>query len=142
VSGGAVIRAAHYDQTVNELMADQVAVKMAAGLLDTPLADMVDSFGAPRHEFMLAALDEYHRRDGKVATHIGGVAEALLKLLDRSHELFGKVARYPVERDLRARWAETGGDQDRRAKMRPVVEHIEEANGWGGLADSVCGAAD
>jgi hypothetical protein len=120
-------------------MADQVTIEMTAGLLNTPLADMVHGSGTPRHEFMMAALDEYRRRDGKIASHIGGVAEALLKLLDRSYDLFGKVARYPVERDLRLLWAEAQGDQERRARIRATIEHIEQVNGWDGLAESVSG---
>jgi hypothetical protein len=76
-----VIRAAHYGETVAALMADPIIIDMAAGLAAVPMDKIVHPAGGARHEFMMAALDEYHTRGGKIGTHIGGPAEALLNLL-------------------------------------------------------------
>jgi hypothetical protein len=68
----AMIRAAHYDATVDALKADPIIRGMAASLP----ADVEMDFG-----FTLAANAEYARRGGQVAAHIGGVKEALAAVL-------------------------------------------------------------
>ncbi|WP_433242593.1 hypothetical protein [Actinomadura nitritigenes] len=79
----AVIRSADYDETVTKLMADPIIRDMAKGLANEKLADLQhDETGTPRHGFMMPALDEYKRRGGKIESHIGGPAEALLRILN------------------------------------------------------------
>lgn len=66
------MRAKHYTETVDRLAADPIVRAMAEEL--PPGMDM-EGLG-----FMLAAKDEYYRRGGADAGHVGGVAEAIRKL--------------------------------------------------------------
>lgn len=68
----AMIRAAHYGETVEALKADPIIQSMVVMLPD----DVEMDFG-----FTLAANAEYARRGGKVQAHIGGVKEALAALI-------------------------------------------------------------
>ena len=48
------------------------------------LQELADELGVPRHEFMLAANDEYRKRGGTDSGHIGAIAIAILALLDQT----------------------------------------------------------
>lgn len=74
-----------YERTRLRLVADPVVQDMARGCRglhrDTMAHPGPD--GGPRHEFMLASLRRYEELAGHPAeSHIGGVAEAILRLLD------------------------------------------------------------
>jgi hypothetical protein len=75
-----VIRAAHYDDTVEKLKADPIIVQMAHEM-DGYSLDELEWPSGPRHEFMMATLHEYKSRGGEIGSHIGGPAEAILQLL-------------------------------------------------------------
>ncbi|WP_149264270.1 hypothetical protein [Actinomadura sp. K4S16] len=81
------IRSADYDETVAKLILDQIIQDMAKGLAKEPLSELEHEGGGARHEFMMAALDEYKKRGGQIQTHIGGPAEALLKILHQERRL-------------------------------------------------------
>lgn len=81
------IRAAHYDQTVTQLVADPIVHALARGVAETDRDELAHDEGTPRHEFMGAANREYVARGGEVAgRHIGAVAEAILALLDADQQ--------------------------------------------------------
>lgn len=75
------IRAAHYGEAVARLMADPIIIDMAGGLAGVPLDTLTHPDGTARFEFMQGANAEYRNRGGKDGAHIGGIAEALLKLI-------------------------------------------------------------
>lgn len=77
------IEATEYEATRVRLTRDPVVQSMALGCLATDPAEMKHPGGGATHDFMLAALREYADRAGHPAgCHIGGVAEAILRLLD------------------------------------------------------------
>lgn len=72
-----------YEQEYTRLAADPIVKAMAVGLAGVPRSELVHDDGeTPRHEFMLAAMREYHARGGTQSESIGGVAHALLRVLD------------------------------------------------------------
>lgn len=73
-NGGFVIRAAHYDEAVENLIADPIIQQMAA---EIPPEDI---HFTEKNEFMQIALSEYRNRGGKVDCHIGGPSEAIRKI--------------------------------------------------------------
>jgi hypothetical protein len=76
------IESADYEATRVRLMADPTVQAMAHGCKANDRADLAHDTGTPTHGFMLAALREYQARTGHPAEcHIGGVAEAILRLL-------------------------------------------------------------
>ena len=80
-----VIESAEYGETRRRLAADPIVRAMAEGVRHEPRSRMAHDSGTPRGEFMLAALREYDRRAGHPANcHIGGVAEAILMVLDEA----------------------------------------------------------
>jgi hypothetical protein len=82
--GCTVIAAPHYAETVAQLVNDPHIIDMAHGLMATPMEDIVNPSGSPRHEFMMGALAEYNKRTGEgggIPTHIGGPADAVLQVL-------------------------------------------------------------
>lgn len=76
--------AAHYEQTRSALMEDPVILNMLGGLDEVPDSAIMHEDGTATHEFTLGALDEYRRRGGTVDCHIGGPAQALLRLRKQS----------------------------------------------------------
>lgn len=76
-----VIRAQHYTDTENALKADPIIKDMAGGVSHLPMDKLIHSDGTARHNFMMGALDEYKARGGKIPTHIGGPANAILSIL-------------------------------------------------------------
>ena len=64
-----VIRAKHYDDTVQALIKDPIITAMASVIPDC--VDLEDG------NVMQAALGEYRRRGGKISSHIGGPIEAI-----------------------------------------------------------------
>jgi hypothetical protein len=90
------IESPEYEATRLRLMADPIVREMAIGCLLNDPAALAHEDGTPRHEFMLAALREYEARAGHPAEcHIGGVAEAILRLLAKPDQL-----RRPHKRQL------------------------------------------
>lgn len=77
-----VIEAEHYREARQALCADPIVQDMAAGVRHEPLDELQHESGTPRFEFMLAANEEYRSRGGKVTAHLGGVAEAILLILN------------------------------------------------------------
>lgn len=75
------IQANHYGKTVKALKADPIIIGMVEGVSNVPMDQLQHEDGTPRHNLMMRALDEYHRQNGKIDTHIGGPAEAILELL-------------------------------------------------------------
>lgn len=74
--------AQHYEETRQRLMSDPTVRDMVEGLRSVPRDQLAHPNGTPRFEFMQAANREYHKRTGQSAgAHIGGVAEAILRLL-------------------------------------------------------------
>lgn len=76
-----VLESDDYRKTREALKADPIIRDMAGGVRDHPLDELQHEDGNPRWEFMSAALEEYKSRGGKIATHIGGPAEAILMIL-------------------------------------------------------------
>jgi hypothetical protein len=70
-----MIRAAHYDETIDELVKDPIIQAMAVSLT------LQDVQGIHGTGFMQAALYEYGKRGGTVQSHIGGPAEALQRIV-------------------------------------------------------------
>jgi hypothetical protein len=79
-----VIKAMHYVETEARLTCDPVVIDMAEGVRQMNRAELADELGVPRHEFMLAANDEYRKRGGTDSGHIGAIAIAILALLDQT----------------------------------------------------------
>lgn len=78
----ATIRADHYREDVDRLIADPIVRDMAGGLAGESIANLTHDDGTPRFEFLLAANAEYTRRAGHGANaHLGGVPEALVAIL-------------------------------------------------------------
>lgn len=63
------------------LAADPIIQDMAKGLYGHPYNELAHEGGAPRHEFMGAANDEYRKRGGLIEGHMGAVGRALLLVL-------------------------------------------------------------
>ena len=83
-----VIQAADYDETERALAEDPIIVAMAAELVGVRQLDRenpVEGEGVDFESwsFMHGALDEYRKRGGTIASHIGGPAAAIRDLLDR-----------------------------------------------------------
>jgi len=80
-----VIEAGHYEEARRRLMQDSIVIGMADEMRGNIALDKVrhDS-GSPRFGFMQAANAEYAKRGGKDGGHLGGVAEALLRLLEEA----------------------------------------------------------
>jgi hypothetical protein len=57
-----VIQAANYAETEARLMRDPILIDMAEGVRRMDRGDLAWESGTPRHEFMLAANDEYRKR--------------------------------------------------------------------------------
>jgi hypothetical protein len=74
----AVIRAAHYGQTVEALKQDPIIQQMANELFDGWSRNMVNPFET---WLMMRALDMYKDRGGTVGSHIGGPIEAVRDLM-------------------------------------------------------------
>jgi hypothetical protein len=113
--GCTVIAAPHYAETVAQLVNDPHIIDMAHGLMATPMEDLVNPSGSPRHEFMMGALAEYNKRTaegGGIPTHIGGPADAVLQVLAG---LKARALDEAVKDDEPADLAETTG-----AKVRAV----------------------
>jgi hypothetical protein len=76
-----------YEQTRQALVKDQHIIDMANELMEFghhPIEELVHQESeTPRHEFMMTALREYHSRagDNSIETHIGGPAEAVIRLM-------------------------------------------------------------
>ena len=84
----AVIEGPEYEVTRQRLMADPIVREMAIGCLLNDPGQLAHEDGTPRYGFMLAALREYQARAGHPAEcHIGGVAEAILRLLAKPEQL-------------------------------------------------------
>lgn len=83
------IEAAHYEEDRQALMKDPIVIKMEEELYDpsVPFHTMVDSEDHPTFAFMQLCNREYSTRGGKIGAHIGGVAEAIVRLRNqRSQE--------------------------------------------------------
>ena len=81
----AVILAPHYREVVIELVNNEIIQDMARGIKNVPIERITHDDGEPRFEFMMVANDMFRNRGGstKGSQHIGAVAEALLKLLNK-----------------------------------------------------------
>jgi hypothetical protein len=78
-----VIEANEYREARAALAADPIVRAMAAGLAGVARDEIAYEDGAPRGDFYMAALREYQKRGGKVATYgMGDVGHALLMILD------------------------------------------------------------
>lgn len=77
-----IIEARHYGDARRVLRNDPIVKDMARGLVDVPLDALTHEDGSPRFEFMQRANREYAKRGGTNQAHIGGVAEALLMILN------------------------------------------------------------
>jgi len=84
----AVLRDSHYAETESKLMKDRHIKDMAAEIAMDFGEDIAVFYsksthadGHPNFEFMSSALNEYHNRDGKIQSHIGGPANAILAIL-------------------------------------------------------------
>jgi hypothetical protein len=64
-----MLRAAHYDETVEALIADPIIIAMAA--------EIPADFDGRLNDLMVAALHGYTERGGQVNCHIGGPIEAI-----------------------------------------------------------------
>lgn len=81
------IRAAHYDQTVDTLTAQQVVIDLARSLPATAaeMASVVENLGG-KSGFMNTALREYNARTADMSEmrpehmHIGAVVEAIARI--------------------------------------------------------------
>jgi hypothetical protein len=82
-----VLQAMHYAETERRLMGDPIVRDMAEGVRHMDRADLAHDTGTPRHEFTMAANDEYRKRGGTDGGHLGAIATAILNLLD---DLFGE----------------------------------------------------
>jgi hypothetical protein len=80
MKGGNKLRAEHYKEAVENLKRDPIIQKMADELKDA-WAVRTDTW-----EFNSSALYEYHKRGGKVETHIGGPAEAIRELVEERND--------------------------------------------------------
>jgi hypothetical protein len=80
------VTAAHYAETEARLMRDPIVIAMAEGVREMNPADLAHGDGTPRHEFMLAANDEYRKRGGSDGGHLGAIASAILALLSQPKE--------------------------------------------------------
>ena len=81
-----MLRAEHYDEAVERLVADPIIVAMAHGLANVDRDSLVhprDDEGPEqaRFEFMQMANAEYAMRGGASQAHVGAVSEALLILI-------------------------------------------------------------
>jgi hypothetical protein len=79
------IESADYERDRLRLMADPTVQAMALGCRNNDRADLAHPGpdGGPLMDFMLASLREYESRTTRhPECHIGGVAEAILRLLD------------------------------------------------------------
>lgn len=76
------IRSSRYDENEAKLREDKFIQEMVDELVmdDVPLEKISHPDGHPNHQFMMNALDEYHRRGGTQTEHIGGPANAILAL--------------------------------------------------------------
>lgn len=79
------ILAPHYREVVIELFNNEIIQDMARGIKNVPIEKITHDDGGPRFEFMMASNEEFRNRGGstKGSQHIGAVAEALLKLLNK-----------------------------------------------------------
>ena len=84
-----VIQAAHYDETERRLMRDPHVIAMADEIREGIRSHGVSrqhlfNGNAARHEFMLKANEEYHRRAQGAwqGGHLGAVPNAIRRLLD------------------------------------------------------------
>jgi len=87
-NGGIIdmLRAGHYDEAVERLVADPIIIAMAHGLATVDRDSLVhprDDEGPEqaRFEFMQMANAEYAMRGGANQAHVGAVSEALLILI-------------------------------------------------------------
>jgi hypothetical protein len=80
------IEASHYGETRKALAADPIIRAMADGVRHMTRPELAHEDGTPLYEFMSRASDEYHNRGGKIQTHIGGPAEAILIVLGEQQE--------------------------------------------------------
>jgi hypothetical protein len=88
-----IIESADYEETRQRLIKDPVVIEMASELrlaISTNQVDKAtlvhnedpdDPRPTPRFEFMQASNAEYRTRGGTDGGHLGGIAEALLRLL-------------------------------------------------------------
>ena len=82
-----IIESPDYEETRQRLMKDPIVMAMAKGLKGISITELAHKpepgeCPTPRYEFMLVANDEYRKRGGKAhRTHIGAIAEALLRLI-------------------------------------------------------------
>ncbi|WP_345486097.1 hypothetical protein, partial [Planotetraspora phitsanulokensis] len=77
----AYIRHHYYAAKVDELAADPIVQGMLADLEGVPDYDLMHvGTRTPLFAFMTRANHVYRERGGQIDAHIGGVAEALLKL--------------------------------------------------------------
>jgi len=78
------IEADHYGETRERLVNDPIVQRMAEGVRGVPRDELAHPEGNPRYGFMMSALREYRARTGREPDcHIGGVAEAILMILDK-----------------------------------------------------------
>lgn len=76
--GGSVIKAKHYDANERILMTDPIIQDMAEELSDADFA--TDAF-LTSWAFTRGALQEYRDRGGEHASHIGGPAAAIRRII-------------------------------------------------------------
>lgn len=76
-----------YKKSIERLKADPVIIAMADELMEAgdfsidSLSRYEQPSGTPRMAFMTLAMNEYHDRGGKIPTHIGGPARAVLAVI-------------------------------------------------------------
>lgn len=91
-----VIESPRYEATRRALIADPIIQALAHEVgqsLHDPKLNLVHEDGSPTFSFTTAALEEYHKRGGQVPTHIGGPAQAILRLLAQEREGHGAQPR-------------------------------------------------
>lgn len=76
-----IVQAGHYAATVRVLMTDPVIQDMAEEL---EAADYANPTFLKSWAFTRGALEEYRARGGEHATHIGGPAAAIRRIIERS----------------------------------------------------------
>jgi hypothetical protein len=72
-----------YERTHQALMKDPIIIAMADEIPKGHEVANGDSVSADLNwQFIRAALDTYHRRGGKIETHIGGPSTAIRRLVE------------------------------------------------------------